>query len=190
MHRVQTDHAQLDPQQIARDLAGAALWLTPNAVKGFNPRDFRELSPELRERLAAQIERFVEVAKKVPPKGPASPQQLKAATPAFLQILEILRPYFPDRDELLKLREVLTKKKFPFVESWDSEFGADSTGDPAIWIWVVVKDETAKQADFAELSSEVERSIREAIASSGISRWPYIRFRAISELRALAGSFR
>lgn len=185
-HRVQTDHPGLDPRSIESQLSGAAIWLTPSSIKGFDPNDFRELSPERREELKRLIDRFTRVAKQVPPTKPATLEQIRVATDFFLRVVEILDPYLSSPGEHEKIREVLKGIQYPpFVLTWDYELAPDSTGDPAVWIRIFVDDEAAKSKDFPGELMKIERKIRTSFANAGVHRWPFVRFRAASEQRAL-----
>src|SRR5512135_1786598 len=86
-HRVQTDSSCLDPHWTEDRLNSAAIWLTPSAVKGFDVREFRELSPGLRTELKENVERFLRVAKQVPPTKPPTTEQLKEAKTALEKVL-------------------------------------------------------------------------------------------------------
>lgn len=185
-HRVRTDHPALDAKKIAGQLERAAIWLTPSSVRGFDLRDFPELSAPIRNQLKDNIDRFVQVAKRVPPTKPAEPQEIKEAMTALLKVIEILNPYLPSGGELQKVQEALQRIKYPnFVRNFEFELRTDSTGDPAVWVWVFVDDSAAQREEFTEMGSEVEERIRNALSEAGITRWPYVRFRTPAEQRAL-----
>ena len=84
------------------------------------------------------------------------------------------------------LRKAIKGVKFPrgFV-SWESRFGQDSSGDPAVWIWVIVDDDAADDPGFTAESTRVSREIREALQRTGSDRWPYVRFRTATEQKSL-----
>jgi len=185
-HRVQTDHPSLDPQKLEGQLSRAAIWLTPSAVKGFDIREFQELPPELRTELKDSVEQFVRVANDVRPNEPATNEQISEGMSAFRRMIELLQPYLPTQGELEQVRDALESVQFPeFVLSWDFELGEDSTGDPAVWVWVIVRDDAADRPDFTKVSTGVEWKIREAFVAKGLGRWPFVRFRTASEQRAL-----
>ncbi len=170
-HRVHTDHPGLDPNTLQAQLARAAIWLSPSAVRGFDVRDFPELSSDTRSQLKENVERFLRIAKQVPPTKPATNEQVQEAMTAFLKVLEILNPYLVTGSEIKQVRAALEGIEFPKeVLTWEYELGADSTGDPAVWIWVFVDDASAEREDFSAVAARVRRKIQEAIFGSGIAR--------------------
>ncbi|MBZ0252895.1 MAG: hypothetical protein K8I02_06095 [Candidatus Methylomirabilis sp.] len=70
------------------------------------------------------------------------------------------------------------------VESWQVEVGPDATGDDAVWVWVVLRDENqgsdARAALRDRVRSEVER------VETPKPKWVYVRFRGASEVEAEA----
>ena len=72
------------------------------------------------------------------------------------------------------------------VDDWRVELGSDATGDPAVWVWLSVKDDVLDKMD-----SKTRESIRGIVTSSiqkkligqyGTSiPWVYVRFRGASE---------
>jgi len=186
-HRVQTDGAGVDPQNVEAQVARAAIWLTPSSVKGFDVRDFRELPEESRRELVENVDRFLQVARKTASARPPTAAQVTVGMGAFLKVLNILAPYVKAEAELTQVRSALENLRLPkSVLTWNCELGADSTGDPAVWVWVFVDDQAAHETDFPEMAAEIERKVREALAAAGITRWPYVRFRAAAEQRALS----
>jgi hypothetical protein len=74
------------------------------------------------------------------------------------------------------------------VLTWEFEIGADSTDDPALWLWIIVDDAVADDSDFPRFTMLIQDRIRRALRERRIERWPYIRFRTASEQRAMQGS--
>jgi hypothetical protein len=58
--------------------------------------------------------------------------------------------------------------------------GLDSSGDPALWVWVIVKDEAA-DSHFSEKAATIREQVVAVLEDARISRWPYVRFRTESE---------
>ena len=54
-------------RQISRRLARAALWMTPKAVEGYDPEDFRDLPEDQQEGLRNAVGEFEPLADSVPP---------------------------------------------------------------------------------------------------------------------------
>src|SRR5436190_6187422 len=105
--RVESDGSNLDQAALERRLGRAAVWLTPKSVKGFNADDFPELGVDRQRELQAAVQDFLEVAKVVPPKEPATPEQLSKGKAAFAKMLEILQPYVPAPPEGAQVEEAL-----------------------------------------------------------------------------------
>jgi hypothetical protein len=185
-HRVEADNPGVDVDQIARRLSRAAFWLTPASVRGFDAADFPELSDEDRDELERSVREFAEIAVQVPDDGPATAEQETSALRAFQQVQRVLEPYFPTPQELDRLRIAMRSVRFPdFVQTWDHEFGRDSTGEPAVWIWVVVDDDAPDDATFTTTTTRLQREIHRALDRAGLDRWPYVRFRTFSEQKSL-----
>jgi hypothetical protein len=185
-HRVQTDHPSLDPRKVEGQLERAAIWLTPSSVKGFDDRDFPELPATVRGELKDSVAQFVRVAKKVPPTKPPKPQDVKEAMSALLKVIKILDRYLATDAETKHIQDALQQVKFPsFVRNFEFELRPDWTDDPAIWVWIFVDDAAAGQQDFPAAAAKIEQSVRDALAAAGVARWPYVRFRTVSEQRAL-----
>lgn len=64
---------------------------------------------------------------------------------------------------------------------FDKEFGEDRNGEPAVWIYVIVSDETALGAKDAGARISLRLRIRNALAKAGWSGPVYTRFRRVSE---------
>jgi hypothetical protein len=75
-----------------------------------------------------------------------------------------------------------------YVKGVQFRFGNDSSGDPAVWIWLVLKDDVDIESPSVQAElSPVREAYRNAIQRAGIERWPYISVRTRSEAEALAG---
>ena len=83
-----------------------------------------------------------------------------------------------DADEKLA-RKTLAKLGLPRdVKAYGIELGLDSTGDPALWIWLDVtnadRPTSAKVTRLRNFSDKISRTLLD----EGVSRWPYVRLRA------------
>ncbi len=65
------------------------------------------------------------------------------------------------------------------VSDWHVESGFDSTDDPAVWVWVTLKDDEVEFAKRWKLRSIIDDLVREKIGSF---RLVYTRFRSASEM--------
>ena len=83
-----------------------------------------------------------------------------------------------ERDERL-VHDLLAQQPWPAsVLSYELECHNDSTGDPALWVWLDVRDRELfrfpkRREEVRHFMSEVGR---QALAR-GVSRWPYVNLR-------------
>jgi len=187
-HRVQVDSPALDADAIARRLASVMLWLTPSVVEGFDAGEFHELPMGDRDKLEAAVARFAEIAGSVPPDRAANDKQILEGTTAFEAILAILHRHLELDRESDSIRRIIASVSFPpDVLTWEFEIGADSTGDPAVWLWIIVNDALADKPNFSALTANLQEQIRREFREGQVQHWPYIRFRTASEQQALMG---
>jgi hypothetical protein len=183
---VSTDSPALDPPEMRRTLASAAIWLTPSSVAGYDDSDFGFMDPRERAELREAVQGFLAVAQQVPPKTPASREQYEEGRRWFSKVLEIVRPDLCADAETFRaskvLRSVLGSPTKPdSVVDLDYHIGRDSTGDPAVWIWVIIPDEVAESPRFFEITEELAQYFEVLLKHWDISFWPYIHFRTVSE---------
>lgn len=64
---------------------------------------------------------------------------------------------------------------------WEIEIGENSTGDPAVWIWLILGDDEVNWK--GEKIAKLREFVRDRIWDRGGENapWPYIHFRAVSE---------
>lgn len=53
------------------------------------------------------------------------------------------------------------------------EFGEDSSGDPAVWIWLPTDAQRASKAD-GKQAADLTKSIQKAVLGSPVRFWPYV----------------
>jgi hypothetical protein len=175
-----------DPDYLRDVLRRADIWLTPAAVAGFDPNDFISLTTEDRDRLTQSVEEFSAVAREVPPDRPATEEQVRRALPVFQTILSILAPYLfePEGWEVYRALWWVRCKYPEFVLGYDYELRTDSTGDPAVVIWVVVPDDfDPTNPNYRTQEVAVRHEIARVFADRDIKRWPYVRIQTRSEAR-------
>jgi hypothetical protein len=188
---VQTDSSKLDPASLARTLALADLWLTTHAIEGFDERDFVFLSSEDRSRLADGVAKFRAVAESVPPTEPATRRQVEEARGALGTILRVLEPYLSTA-EAKDIERILAQAVRP-DESWiptlDFKLGNDATGDPAVWVWLIVNDDVdVEDAGVQTRLQAVRDRIDRELARAKVERYPYTLVRSRSEVKELLGN--
>jgi hypothetical protein len=183
---VSSDSPLFDSGHFQRRLRTAVSWLTPASVEGFDARDFTFLSPSEREKLTACVEGFREVAEKVPADGPATQEQEHEARSKLSCILEILRPDENPDVEAFRAAKVLENMRLPHdvrddVDRILREFDSDSTGDPSVWVWVILKDEAAKGPKSFERAEQIKQFDDDTLFRHRVRLRPYIRFLTVSE---------
>jgi hypothetical protein len=128
---VDTDNPYTNPKDLEARLGGAATWLTPQSVEGFRAQDFRDVPPEQQTRLREGVERFLGVAKEVPPKAPATREQIRAALPPFMQVVTTLKAI------VLNEWKAAVEQLIRDAERWSSSRG-----------WATKRDEKEVAEDF------------------------------------------
>ena len=83
-----TSSGLANPDVIAKTLHGAALWLTPEVVRQYDPGDW---PPELRGSLTRAVESFRTIAATVPANGSDKTEQFARGEAAFRALVTALR---------------------------------------------------------------------------------------------------
>jgi hypothetical protein len=82
-----------------------------------------------------------------------------------------------NREEKI-VREILTRWTLPSnVHGFEIDFGEDSAGDPAVWIWLTVDDEIQPSDQSIAGLAQFVRGVRNDLLRAGLRYWPYVRFR-------------
>lgn len=85
------------------------------------------------------------------------------------------------RAETERIEAALNAVPWPaFVTGREWKRDTDSTGDEAIWIWVVVPAYEVIEANRSAWT-ELRETIRETLLAKGVDFWPYIRLKAENE---------
>jgi hypothetical protein len=81
--------------------------------------------------------------------------------------------------EARAIGDILQAHPWPVpVKGFELEFGEDSTGDPAVWIWLMIADDEQPSSQKMRELSQFRREVQSAITAAGVSRWLHVRFRA------------
>jgi hypothetical protein len=115
--RVETDNPYSKPEYVERSLRGTDIWLAQASVAGFRPEDFTDLPSQERTRLEQAVNDFTNVVSSVPPKAPASKDQVEAALPLFMYIVRVIQGRLLD-DWLRASEKLLTE-----AEEWARSAG-------------------------------------------------------------------
>jgi hypothetical protein len=183
------DAPRLDTALFEAALRKEGHWLAPKTVQGFDPADVDFLPPRELQSLTDSVERFRDVARQVPADTAATGEQIQRALPEFLRILEIVRPdKYADAEALEVGKQVEAKlagRLPPAIWELRFETDEDSSGDDAVWIWVVLKDDAARKDVFQTNVRSIRRLLTDAVTELGIKQWPYVHFRTDSELKQM-----
>src|SRR4051794_16538282 len=119
-HGVGSQAALEDTRDLEAQLSRASIWLTPSSVKGFDPSEFKELSPDVREQLKDRVRQFLDVVEHIRPNEHPTQDEARRGTEALLDVVRILDPYLWTSIEAKKIREVLEGIDFPAgVVTWE-----------------------------------------------------------------------
>lgn len=163
--------------------ATAPVWMSPKVVSGFEPSDFAQLPAERLTFLTDAVAQFKKVAEQASGRTPTD-AEVYTGLVHFMSMMTILRLASPDEEaEAIHVALLAAKKPFPdFVLGLDFTFGTDSTGDEAVWIWVLVPDEIDPDTkDFREFAKRFPRAVWNTLAEIKSKRIPYVHFRPLSE---------
>lgn len=69
----------------------------------------------------------------------------------------------------------------PYVTELRYKLDNDWSGDPGVWIWVILRDDIADSADLRKYTRPVTSDLAQAVHNAGIDRWPYVHIRGQSE---------
>lgn len=67
------------------------------------------------------------------------------------------------------------------VQRIDFETDVDSTGEPAVWVWIVLREDAPETAWSWDNRERIRRHVVDRLRESGVSDWVYIRFRSADE---------
>ena len=92
-------------------------------------------------------------------------------------------------DELVRTALATARKKFPrYVVDFRTLLGVDSTGDNAVWIWVILDDSTPearrRHASLEPIAVQIRSAIQQTLGDASefkLDVVPYVRFRLKSE---------
>jgi hypothetical protein len=164
------------------------LWLTRSAVEGLQPSDFSALTPEQAGLLTRSRDEFLANVP-MPGDGPTT-EQMNRARAAFLTLFPIVQKYLYDQPTLIAagvLRQIVREQKYgKWFVGVDFALGDDSTGDPALWAWLIVAEETPDDTAFQQEWPHIRQWIQEELRIRGIpDRYAYLHLRTAEEQREL-----
>lgn len=169
----------------ARTIERPNAWLTPDAVDGFVPAEYGFLTVAEREELTDAVARFLDIVGQVPVDGSATKSQVDSGRRELQRILAVLdTDHFADADAF-----VIGKRLYTGLGTWlpayvrdlRVETGFHADDDPAVWIYVIIADDAARDDVLSENTRNVWQLMNREWKRLDDSRWPSIRFRSVSE---------
>jgi hypothetical protein len=80
--------------------------------------------------------------------------------------------------EVRRMREVINRHKRPDgVLTWNAEYGENSIGEPAVWVWFHFKDQPGLSQDKIDELTDFVHFVRADLLKAKIGGWPYVGFR-------------
>jgi hypothetical protein len=76
-------------------------------------------------------------------------------------------------------------KRPSFVTEIRHVLDNDWSGDPAIMIWVILRDDFTESGEILKRTEPVRTTIAQTLRDAGIDRWPYVHVRGQSEQEEL-----
>lgn len=90
-------------------------------------------------------------------------------------------------DELELIKDAVNGISLPhYVREVKYELDEDWTGDPAVYIYLILADELTQEPGYQDDVLRVNQEVSNAVFASGTDRFPYVRVRTVSEERELA----
>ena len=71
----------------------------------------------------------------------------------------------------------------PGVEAIEVKVGLDSTGDPAVWAWIIL-DESCEAPWAFENREKLRMALIDQFRAAGVREWVYVGFRGAGEIAA------
>lgn len=161
----------------------APVWLTPRTVTGFDVNEFESFEAKDRENLGKVVQGFLAIANAVAGRDPTD-EELSSGIAHLTTLVTVLDPLFHDAEGKVLLRALYrSNASFPdFVLGLDYSLDTDWSGDPGIWIWVIVPDDVDPDSDeFIRFSQEFRKGVWKVVSEANSNRLPYVHFRLLSE---------
>ncbi len=185
-------------EQVYRRQRYADEWLEPKTVAGFDPADFGFLVPTELGQLTAAVRAFLKVSggwhRDTPEfeqldDGSADPRptskQADDGAAYYREALSVLRPDRYSDPEALRIGKLVEREVASRLPEWVAELrfetGPDSTGDPAMWVWVILRDDAGVGQPARQDVTPVRSLMFQAAREVAPDRWTYVRFRTVSE---------
>ena len=136
------------------------VWLAPDLVKDYDEADFDFLPPDKRAELSRAVSEFRQLTQTVQNRPPSA-DQIGRGYDLFVQINNIPAPYFEEPD-IEQVAEATRSVRWPsYVQGAQFRFGSDSSGDPAVWIWLVLNDDVEIESSSVQADCAGEGGIPE-----------------------------
>lgn len=177
-----------DPRTIARWTASRNLWLTPRVVDGFGHHQLIFMPDHQAQDVLPRLHQYAAKTVVLADREP-TPENVATAAVTLADILGPVAAAVSQPEGEAVVRALWAASVPDFVLTLDYTLGTDWSGDPAVHIWVIVRDDADPESDeFQDFADEFRDRAWKALAVAGSDRIPYVRFRTESEAKAgLAG---
>jgi hypothetical protein len=179
------DLQRLDYRRLKR---AAPMWLSPRVIAGADPLEFTFLEDDQSESLNAVIKEFLKIADALVDREPTL-NEVKRGSDCILSMAKIIGEPILDAEGVSILMSLLTtihskKKVLPeFVLGIDYSLDSDWSGDPGIWLWLIVPDDIdVESKEYSEFSDWFRMLVWDAVTKLKSERIPYTRLRLVSEV--------
>jgi hypothetical protein len=68
------------------------------------------------------------------------------------------------------------------VDHLEVETGTDSEGEPAVWVWIVLRSDASEHSWSWENREKLRTHLLDRLRKEGVDQWVYVRFRDAAEL--------
>jgi len=162
----------------------APVWLSPQTVAGFDANEFESFKGQDRENLGKVVRDFLAIANAVAGRDPTD-EELRIGIAYLTILVTVLDPLFRDAEGKALLMALYRSSVFfpGFVLGLDYTLDTDWSGEPGVWISVIVPDDVDPDSDeFIRFSQEFRKDVWRAMEVAKSNRIPYVRYRMLSEV--------
>jgi hypothetical protein len=164
-------------------LRGKRIWWRREVVEGLDEALFSDLDHDEKEKLESEKSKFL---REIGGADSAAPDRVLAARDAFLAIYGIVGAKLTHEKVVAAVRYLgeLIREKYrgDWFVRFHVRFENDWSGDPAIYVWLIVDDRTMDDPSFQRQYRGVLRDVQKGLESFGGERhFVYHRVRTIGD---------
>jgi len=84
----------------------------------------------------------------------------------------------PQADVARTIERIVARQQLPHdVKGFKIEFGEDSSGVAAVWVWLEVDEDLKPPQEKITTLGQLERTLTAALLNADLGVWPYVGFR-------------